>query len=132
MDMRRDVEQHQWLNTVPRLLEPLRRAFIDAGALAGKFSRNYAVEYSMPKWDYVNPAQEVEADISEISMGLSTVSEKLRRRGMDPDTVFAELKSDFDKLKQLGVFDVLMTIMGRIKVAAPVEESVKTTAKAVP
>jgi lambda family phage portal protein len=119
IDMRRDIEQHQWLNLVPRLLDPLRRAFIDAGVLAGAFkARNYGVEYSMPKWDYVNPAQEVEADISEISMGLSTVSEKLRRRGMDPQTVFSELKSDFDQLRSLGVLDVLMTIMGRTPMAA--------------
>jgi len=118
IDFRRDIEQHQWLTLVPRLLTPLRRAFIDAGVLAGKFSRNYAVEYSMPKWDYVNPAQEVEADIAEISMGLSTVSEKLRRRGLVPATVFAEAKADFDTLRSTGVLEVLMTIMGRTKIDA--------------
>lgn len=118
LEMRRNVERHQWNSTAPRLLEPLRRAFIDAGSTAGKFARNYSVEYSMPKWDYVNPAQEVEADISEISMGLSTVSEKLRRRGQDPKAVFQELKQDFDELRNLGVFDVLMTIMGRTKIDA--------------
>lgn len=131
LDLRRDIEQHQWLTLVPRLLLPLRRAFIDAGVLAGKFARNYGVEYSMPKWDYVNPAQEVEADISEISMGLSTVSEKLRRRGLVPATVFAELKSDFDQLRELGVFEVLMTIMGRTKIdAAPSVDKPAKPAKA--
>lgn len=118
LDFQRSISRHQWLNTVPRLLGPLRRAFIDAGVLAGKFGRNYAVEYTMPKWDYVNPSQEVDADIAEISMGLSTPSQKLRQRGEDPAKVFAELKTDFDTLRSTGVLEVLMTIMGRTKMPA--------------
>lgn len=108
LDLRRAIEQLQWLTLKPKLLDPLWTAFIDAGVLGGKFRRDYAVDYSFPKWDYVNPLQDVQADVAEISAGLSSISEKLRQRGYDPDTVFAEVGSDFDKLKKLGVLDILL------------------------
>lgn len=109
LDFRRTVEQMQWLVLVPRLLEPIHRAFIDAGNLAGVFNgADYTCEFSTPKWDYVNPKQDVDADIAEISVGLSSISEKLRRRGYNPADVFAEIKSDFDTLKSLGVMDILL------------------------
>lgn len=108
-DFKRNVEQMQWLVLVPKLLEPIYRAFIDAGYLGGQFtSRDYSVDFSTPKWAYVNPLQDANADIAEISVGLSSVSEKLRQRGYNPDDVFAEIASDFTKLKDLGVLDLLL------------------------
>lgn len=109
LDFRRAVQRMQWLTIVPRLLKPIHAAFIDAGLLAGTFrARNYAVEYSFPKWDYVNPLQDVQADLAEISGGLTSLSEKLRQRGYNPDDVFAELASDRDKLDALGLLDWLL------------------------
>lgn len=109
LDFRRGVEQMQWLVLVPRLLEPLHRAFIDAAVLGGQLrTRDYACEFSTPKWDYVNPQQEVASDIAEISAGLASASEKLRRRGYNPDDVFAEIASDMEKFKALGILDLLL------------------------
>jgi capsid protein len=123
----------QWLVLVPRLLEPIHRAFVDAGMLGGQFtSRDYACEFATPKWDYVNPQQDVQADIAEISVGLSSVSEKLRRRGYNPDDVFAEIASDFKKLKDLGVLDILLQKeKGRISVSAA-DAAADATAPAAP
>ena len=43
------------------------RAFVDAAVLSGKIPRpDYAVEWTTPKWDYVNPMQDVEADALEV------------------------------------------------------------------
>jgi capsid protein len=77
--------------------------------LAGKIrQRDMSVDFSPPKWDYVNPEQDVKADLAEIGAGLSTISEKLRQRGYDPDVVFAEWKSDYDKLKSLGILETML------------------------
>lgn len=109
LDFRRAVQRVQWLTLVPRLLKPIHAAFIDAGILAGKFrERDYAVEYSFPKWDYVNPEQDVKADLAEISGGLTSLSEKLRQRGYNPIDVFTELAADRDKLEALGLIDWLL------------------------
>lgn len=108
IDFRRECEQEQWLLLVPNFLERVWTAFIDAAELAGKIRQaDYAVDWSTPKWDYVNPEQDVKADMAEISAGLSSLSEKLRRRGYDPEVVFTEIRSDFDRLKKDGVLDIL-------------------------
>jgi lambda family phage portal protein len=136
LDMRRSVERMQWLTLKPRLLDPLHRAFIDAAVLAGKLRRpaNYAVAYSFPKWDYVNPQQEIEADTKEIAAGLCSISEKIRQRGDDPDAVFAELASDFGKLKASGTLDILLFLQGGgkpyVDPAEAAKEAGAATAKA--
>lgn len=109
LDFRRAVQQVQWLVLIPKLLVPIHEAFIEAAWLAGKIKqRDAAVAFSPPKWDYVNPEQDVKADLAEVGAGLCSLSEKLRQRGYEPDEVYAELKSDFDKLRTLGILDTML------------------------
>lgn len=111
LEFRRNAEQMQWLTIIPKLLDPIWRAFVDAAVLGGKMRKaDYACDWSTPKWDYVNPEQDVKADLAEISGGLSTISEKLRRRGYKPELVFAEMKSDFDRLRADGTLDLLLQL----------------------
>lgn len=110
-EFRRGVEQLQWITLIPRLCDPIWRAFIDAAVLGGQLSRaDYGVDWSTPKWSYVNPVQDVAADLDEISGGLSSISEKLRQRGYKPELVFAELKSDMQRLQQDGTLDLLLML----------------------
>lgn len=109
LDFRDAVKQMQWLTLIPKMLTPIHEAFVEAAYLAGKIrQRDTSVDFSPPKWDYVNPQQDVQADQAEIGAGLSTISEKLRQRGYDPDVVFAEWKSDFDKLSELGILETML------------------------
>lgn len=120
LEFRRSAEQTQWLTIIPRLCVPIWRAFVDAAILAGRTRvRDYAVDWSTPKWHYVNPEQDVKADLAEISGGLSSVSEKLRARGYKPELVFAELKSDFERLRADGTLDLLLQLQtGKTEAAA--------------
>jgi lambda family phage portal protein len=109
LDFRRAVQQLQWLVLIPKLLVPIHEAFVEAAYLAGKIrTRDMSVDFSPPKWDYVNPEQDVKADLAEIGAGLSSFSEKLRQRGYDPDVVFEELADDIEKLKDLGILETLL------------------------
>jgi len=109
LDFRRSVQQLQWLVLIPKLLEPLWGAFVEAAYMAGKVrSRDKSVDFSPPKWDYVNPEQDVKADLAEIGGGLSSFSEKLRQRGYDPDVVFTELEADIKNLQARGILDVML------------------------
>jgi len=111
LEFRRGAEQDQWLVVIPRLCVPIWKAFVDAAVLGGAIRRpDYRVDWSTPKWDYVNPEQDVKADLAEISGGLSSISEKLRRRGYKPDMVFSELRSDFERLRSDGTLDLLMQL----------------------
>ena len=110
LDFRRQVQAMQWLTLIPRCIEPLWRAFCDAAYLGGVVTSqpDYQVRFSTPKWDYVNPEQDVKSDQLEIAVGLSSISEKLRQRGYEPDEVFAELAADVNKLRDLNLLDVLL------------------------
>jgi lambda family phage portal protein len=109
LDFRRAVQQIQWLVLIPKMLTPIHEAFVEAAYLAGKVrTRDLAVDFSPPKWDYVNPEQDVKADLAEIGAGLSSVSEKLRQRGYDPEVVSAELAADINRWKDLGILETLL------------------------
>lgn len=133
LDFRRQVQAMQWLTIVPRLLDPVWRAFCDAASLQGVIGKpDYAVEYSMPKWDYVNPVQDVQSDLLEIGGGLSSLSEKLRQRGYEPDKVFAESADDFEALRKLGLFDTLMFLQkGATPDSAAAEAAAKQSARSL-
>lgn len=109
LDFRRSVGRMQYLTLIPKLLDPIHSAFVEAAFLSGATrGRDKAVSYSPPKWEYVNPEQDVKADLAEVGAGLSTLSEKLRLRGYNPQEVFAEWKSDYDKLSELGILNTML------------------------
>ena len=111
IDFKRAVEQTQWLLLVPQLCNRVRAAWMEAAILAGSLQRpEPGVDWSTPKWEYVNPAQDVKADADEIAAGLSSFSEKLRQRGYKPDLVFSELKADLDRLQADGVLPLLLAM----------------------
>lgn len=133
LEFRRFAEQLQWLTLIPKMCEPIWAAFIDAAVLAGKMQRaDYACDWSTPKWNYVNPVQDVAADLDEISGGLSSFSEKLRQRGYKPDLVFSELKSDMERLQKDGTLDMLLMMqkgrtLGMAQAEATAVPASKTT-----
>jgi len=109
LDFRRVVGQMQWVTLIPKLLIPLYQSFVQHAWLAGLIKTlDMEVEFSVPKWDYVNPEQDVKADLAEISGGLSSFSEKLRQRGYDPKVVAEELAEDIKLYRELGILDVML------------------------
>jgi lambda family phage portal protein len=117
-DLRRDIEAEQWHSIIPNLCVPIWQAFISAGVLGGQWRTNDATcDHSTPKWDYTNPDQDASSELKLISSGLLTISESLRRRGYNPDAVFKELESDFKKLGESGVLQILFMLQkGRFSV----------------
>ena len=115
IDFRRDVEQLQWLVLIPRLCERIADWFVESAVLAGKVRRstNRTVDWSTPRWDYVNPAQDVAAEIDAISACLLTPSEALRRRGYKPAQVFKELGEDFKAMESTGALALMQFLMAK-------------------
>jgi len=121
-DFRRDVEMMQWQTLVPGLCMAMCRAFVEHAYLARLVrARNLSIDHSTPKWQYVNPQQDVRADLDEIAGGLSSFSEKLRQRGYKPDLVFSELRSDLQRLQDDGTLPLLLLLQ---KGRAPAEAGV--------
>lgn len=111
IDYKRAVEQRQWLLLIPQLCERVWQEWRQFAVLAGALPRvDGKADWSTPKWDYVNPVQDVAADVAEIAGGLSSFSEKLRQRGYKPDLVFAELQEDLKRLQDDETFPLLLAL----------------------
>lgn len=108
IEFRRDTGQLQWLVLVPRMCRPIWNWFAEAAELAGVArARAELADWSTPRWDYVNPQQDIKAEHDAISAGLLTPSESLRSRGYDPEQVFTEMGRDFQRMKQTGALDLM-------------------------
>lgn len=108
LDYRRDAEAEQWNLVVPKLCNPIVRAFENAAVLGQVINRaSYEFDHSTPKWQQVDPSKDVAADLAEIGGGFCSISEKIRQRGFTPAEVFAELADDVNTLKSLGLFEAL-------------------------
>lgn len=123
MDMRREMEQEQWLSIIPNMLDPMAQAFFDFAQMGGKLptGQDRRIDWSTPRWEYVNPQQEVKADIDEVGAGLSSLSEKLRRRNLVPELVFSELKTDLQRLQDDGTLQLLAVLRGQGSLPAPAD-----------
>jgi capsid protein len=91
------------------------------------------MDWSTPRWDYVNPSQDVKADLDEVSGGLCSLSEKMRRRNLVPELVFSELASDLKRLEDDGTLARLAVLRGQGSAPAqPAEADNKTDNNADP
>lgn len=110
---KRDVEREQWTLLVPMFCDRIATRWLELMDLVGApVPPNVYPDWTTPKWASVNPVQDVAADLSEIKGGLSSISEKIRQRGYDPDLVYSELKSDLDRLNRDGTLPLLAALLG--------------------
>lgn len=98
------VEQFRWLTFVPQVCERIYGWFEEAAWQAGKLrTREIEHTWTPPRWEYVNPKEDVQADKEELGAGLASLSEKLRARGEDPEAVFEEIAAERKRLEELGI-----------------------------
>ena len=110
---KRDVEREQWTLLVPILCNRVSARWLSLqGLVAGGVLPDVRPDWTTPRWASVNPVQDVAADLSEIKGGLSSISEKIRQRGYDPELVFGELRSDLERLNADGTLPLLAAWLG--------------------
>ena len=108
LDWQRDIDQLQWLVLIPRMCEVMWAWFEEAASLAyGIRAGQRTIDWATPRWDYVNPHQDVTAEVNAIGAGLLSPSEALRRRGYKPQQVFKEIASDFRALADAGALEFM-------------------------
>lgn len=106
LEFRRSVEQWQWLTFVPGLCNPIAEAFLQAATMIGKWhggELKVALDWTTPRWDWVDPVKDVIGDLLEVAAGGKSLSEFVRQRGYEPDEVWDELSKDYAKIKQAGI-----------------------------
>jgi len=121
-EYRTQTEAERWINVMPGAEEKIMRALWDAARDAGIVRTvDYEFAYGVPKWQYVNPVQDVEADIKEIANMLGSPSEKIRARGYTPDDVFTEIEADAKRLGYASGKEMAAALRGGAS-AAPAPE----------
>lgn len=96
-EFRRMVDQLQWHCVIPMFCQPTWDWFILAAQTAGQLPVDLGqvpVEWAPPRFESVNPLQDVNADMLEVRAGFATRSQKIAQRGYDPVEVLDEWTAD--------------------------------------
>lgn len=97
------IDAEQWLTFIPMVVRPVRRWWRDAAQIAGVRLGDKPDRITTPRKQMVDPLKDTTADKEEIRAGLKSLSEALRERGEDFDTVVEEIKRERDRLAELGI-----------------------------
>lgn len=104
IEFRQMVEQEQWLNLVPKVLQRIRvwwrEAAVLAGAKLGDVSKD---KYAMPRKYLVDPLKDTMTFKEAIRGGARTLSDVLREDGTDLETYVTERKHELKVLKDAGI-----------------------------
>ncbi|MCW1920824.1 phage portal protein [Rhodobacter sp. KR11] len=107
-EFRRMVEQLQWQTVIPMFCEPVWAWFVEACQLAGLIPVDAVVpaEWAPPRFEMVNPLQDVQADLLETRAGFASPQQMIAKRGYDPRAVVEEWAAHAAETDALGlVFD---------------------------
>ncbi len=104
LDFRREIEQWQWLNFIPSVLNRVMEKFLDTAFAAGLIqTTEIEYDWTTPRFDWVDPLKDVQGEELELTMGLKTWSEAVRARGFNPEVLLEELKAEREKFKAAGI-----------------------------
>jgi len=112
IEFRRRVEQLQHNVVVHLFCRPVWERFVRLAVLSGDlpardFDRNpeayLGCEWLPPKFDYVDPKKDVEAEILAINAGLKSRAQAISERGYDAEQVDAEIAADKGRSDGLGL-----------------------------
>lgn len=62
-----------------------------------------AVQWQPRRWQWIDPRADVDAALSSIRGGLTSISQVIREQGRDPENVFQELAADLEAMKAAGI-----------------------------
>ena len=112
LSFRRLCEQIQYSVFIHQFCRPVWRAFLEQAVLTGKLdARDYqanreeylAVEWHTPKWAWVDPLKDVQAEILAIRAGLKARSMSINETGMDEEEVDRQIAKDNARADELGL-----------------------------
>ena len=96
------VDDWRWRILIPQFCTPVWRWAMQAAAIMQQAPADADVTWSAPPPPMVDPANEGLAIMRNVRAGIQSLSDALRERGLDPETVFAEMAADnatLDRLK---------------------------------
>jgi lambda family phage portal protein len=112
LEFRRACEQYQRQVMIFQFCQPFFNAWLDTAVVSGALKlpgyaespRKYRrVKWHPPRWDWVNPKDDVEADRKAVEAAFKSRSRVISEMGDDPEQVDAEIARDQAREKKLGI-----------------------------
>jgi lambda family phage portal protein len=104
VEFRRFVKTVQWHIFIPMFLEPIWAWFCEAAYLAGEIdSPIVPVEWAPPKFDFVSPVDDAQAEQIALRNGTRTWQEIVAEHGRNPDDVLDEIAAWNARMDDLGI-----------------------------
>ena len=94
----RNVGAWRWQMLIPHLCDGIGKWFFEAAQIVvGQKLTDLVFEWTPPAREMIEPSKEIPAARDAIRSGLSSRSEELRKRGLDPEAIDAENAADNDR-----------------------------------
>lgn len=112
VELKRRIEQFQHETLVFQFCRPIYQGWLTAAILNGtvslpQFARRQRVymrcRWIPPRWDWVDPLKDVQAEALEVANGFKPRSEVIYERGEDPEDVDAQIAADHAREAELGL-----------------------------
>lgn len=98
------VEDWRWRMLIPQFCDPVWRWAAEAAqVMKAPFPELAGAGWTPPPLPFIEPDKEGLAMIRNIRGGFQTLSESIRERGYDPETLLAELADDWKLADRLGL-----------------------------
>jgi len=105
IELRNRIEFIHHFYTIPLGLKPLTSKFKDFAVLYASKVSNAKPTFQLPRWYGVDELKDAQSDILEVQNGMATLQSKLDER----HTTFEEIAADRERIKELGLDNLLMT-----------------------
>lgn len=112
MEFRRKVEAWQHSVMVYQFCRPVWQRWMDMAVLASAIrltsydtrrAQYQACKWLPPKWQWVDPLKDINAEIAEIEAGLKSRGQAISERGFDVEEMDAEIAADRQREARLGL-----------------------------
>lgn len=103
LEFQRNIDAWRWKTIIPQLCDPMVAWFLDAVSLLGVDIAGTIVRHTPPPRQMIDPTKEVPAKRDEIRAGLTSWSQSLRERGLDPEEHFEEMAKDKERIDRHGL-----------------------------
>lgn len=131
LEFNRFIHQLLWGMFIPQFCDTTWQWFVEAAALVRSDLNEVGVEWTPPRREQVNPAEETKAAAAAVRAGFKARQDVIRENGDDPESVDQRIAEDNKRADKLGlVLDTdprKLTQVGQLQMSnAPKTESPKS------
>lgn len=104
IEFRRQCRRWQWNFVIPMALDVIWDWWCESAYAAGIIpDREVPVRWAPPKFEYINPSDDADAEMTELRGGVRSFQEIVSAQGRDPEEVLDEIEKWNDELDRRGI-----------------------------